>query len=486
MSNVYENTGMTPDEHSQNTIAREVTLTPHSIHCTIREGKKLVRAVYSFDSPDLDDDIFTYQKGDIMEVIEEDGEWLRVKKVGTVEEGDVHTCHFAVEESLESFDWFHGDISRKEAESVLKSFNEKGTFLVRGSESNQGSYALSILDDDMEKGRVAKHFRITNTTGRGHCYIFPADKFESLPSLVEKYSKTREQRLPCSLSKPCRRKRPQVWDLSRLTRDTWEIPREEIKLLNEIGFGNYGVVHKGLWKERTEVAVKKMKEGSMDKEKFLGEATTMKKLRHPKLVTLYGVCTLAEPIYIITELMPKGDLQHYLRDAKSTDITDDWIINIACQVSDGMWYIEKEDYIHRDLAARNILMEDDDSVKIGDFGLARLTLESIYQGSEGDKNPVKWTAPEALKDHKYTIKSDVWSFGILLVELTSNGAVPYPDKTRRQVEQMIERGSRHSQPENCSNDLYALMSTCWESEPSARPSFETLNSELLKLNDQST
>ena len=83
---------------------------------------------------------------------------------------------------------------------------------------------------------------------------------------------------------------------------------------------------------------------------------------------------------------------------------------------------------YRDLAARNVLVGDNNIVKIADFGLARLIKEDEYEARVGARFPIKWTAPEAANYSRFSIKSDVWSFGILLTELVTYGRIPYPGK----------------------------------------------------------
>uniref|UniRef100_A0A8B9NIW2 Protein kinase domain-containing protein n=1 Tax=Accipiter nisus TaxID=211598 RepID=A0A8B9NIW2_9AVES len=96
------------------------------------------------------------------------------------------------------------------------------------------------------------------------------------------------------------------------------------------------------------------------------------------------------------------------------------------QIAEGMAFIEAKNYIHRDLRAANILVSDTLCCKIADFGLARLIEDNEYTAREGAKFPIKWTAPEAINYGTFTIKSDVWSFGILLTEIVTYGRIPYP------------------------------------------------------------
>ena len=116
----------------------------------------------------------------------------------------------------------------------------------------------------------------------------------------------------------------------------------------------------------------------MDPVDFLAEAQIMKKLRHPRLIQLYAVCTMEEPIYIITELMKNGSLLEYLQ-GKGRTLKLPQLINMAAQIAAGMAYLEQQNYIHRDLAARNVLVGENNIVKIADFGLAKeVNLLKIY------------------------------------------------------------------------------------------------------------
>ena len=154
------------------------------------------------------------------------------------------------------------------------------------------------------------------------------------------------------------------------------------------------------------------------------------------------------------------------------------LIDIAGQVASGMAYIEKQHYIHRDLAARNVLVGEDNIVKIAGFGLARIIKDDIYIASEEEKFSIKWTAPEAAFFHRFSIKSDVWSFGIFLVELITHGSEPYPGMTNREALAKVEQGYRMPPPPGCPDPLYQIMLDCWKQDPEERPTFEYLKFHL--------
>lgn len=271
---------------------------------------------------------------------------------------------------------------------------------------------------------------------------------------------------------------PAPFDLSYKTVDQWEIDRNSIQLLQKLGSGQFGEVWEGLWNNTTPVAVKTLKPGSMDPNDFLREAQLMKKLRHPRLIQLYAVCTLEDPIYIITELMRHGSLQEYLQKDAGSKIHLCQQVDMAAQVASGMAYLEFQNYIHRDLAARNVLVGEHNNYKVADFGLARVFKvdnEDVYEPRHDIRLPVKWTAPEAILNNKFSIKSDVWSFGILLYEIMTYGKTPYTGMTGTQVIQKLTKENyRLSQPDNCPTEIYSIMKKCWNADPQERPTFEVL------------
>ncbi|XP_060654421.1 tyrosine-protein kinase receptor torso [Drosophila nasuta] len=156
------------------------------------------------------------------------------------------------------------------------------------------------------------------------------------------------------------------------------------------------------------------------------------------------------------------------------------LLDIAQQVAVGMDFLAQNKIVHRDLAARNVLISLDRTIKIADFGLSRdVYHENVYRKSGGSgKLPIKWLALESLTHQVYTSQSDVWSFGVLLYEIITLGGMPYPSISPRDLLQLLRQGVRMKRPDGCSDDLFALMESCWCSIPANRPTFSDLMQRL--------
>ncbi|XP_048839447.1 vascular endothelial growth factor receptor kdr-like [Brienomyrus brachyistius] len=157
-------------------------------------------------------------------------------------------------------------------------------------------------------------------------------------------------------------------------------------------------------------------------------------------------------------------------------LTMEDLISYSFQVAKGMEFLASRKCIHRDLAARNILLSEHNVVKICDFGLARDVYKDPDYVRKGDARlPLKWMAPEAIFDKIYTTQSDVWSFGVLMWEIFSLGASPYPGL---QIDEefccRLKDGTRMRAPEYASSEIYQAMLDCWQGEPNHRPTFTDL------------
>ncbi|XP_028256337.1 focal adhesion kinase 1-like isoform X7 [Parambassis ranga] len=265
------------------------------------------------------------------------------------------------------------------------------------------------------------------------------------------------------------------------TRD-YEIQRDRIELGRCIGEGQFGDVHQGVYnspdKPSLNVAIKTCKNCTSDsvREKFLQEALTMRQFDHPHIVKLIGVIT-ENPVWIIMELCTLGELRSFLQVRKySLDLAS--LILFAYQLSTALAYLESKRFVHRDIAARNVLVSSVDCVMLGDFGLSRYMEDSSYYKASKGKLPIKWMAPESINFRRFTSASDVWMFGVCMWEILMYGIKPFQGVKNNDVIGRIENGERLAMPPQCPPTLYSLMTKCWSYDPSKRPRFTELKTQL--------
>lgn len=443
-----------------------------------------------------------------------------------------HILSHKSKESLAQCHWFLPELDRESAERLLKADGREGCFLVRFSAS-QELYTISVLVRKHSHSDDIKHYLIrrsengsnrnnnnnSNTSGMSF-YLSENQRFPSIEELIHYHRQEagslaiRLKHLPTLIHPDSRdTNKSNGGHMSRLSLSklygdkSWEIRVAELSLLEELGSGQFGVVRKGRWTRAvvvnestgqkktvvSEVAVKLMKEGTMSESDFVREAKVMTKLRHPNLVQLYGLCIEHRPICIVTEFMKHGSLLSFLRGKASGLKSNSAALTSMClQVCQGMAYLEANNYIHRDLAARNCLVgpavdpnhPHQPLVKVADFGLARLVADSNseYTSSSGTKFPIKWAPPEVLYFTKFSSKSDVWAFGVLMWEVFSCGQMPYGRSSNAQVVELIRAGERLQRPSrSCSSESFGLMQVCWNESPDQRPSFAQLQLKLQQL-----
>ncbi|CAD5113723.1 DgyrCDS2888 [Dimorphilus gyrociliatus] len=269
--------------------------------------------------------------------------------------------------------------------------------------------------------------------------------------------------------------------------DAWEVNRNDLQISEILGEGNFGQVVKATLKGREKpVAVKMLLEySSVHRPDFLREIQVMKQVgEHENIINMLGCITTSEPPCLIVEHMPKGDLYHYLQNAKTENnlINVDKLLNFSIQIATAMSFLSSKGFVHRDLAARNILLDEGDKIKVGDFGLARFIQDDrIYVCRKGAKLPVKWMAIESIFDLSFSSQSDIWSFGIVLYELITHGSTPYPSFSNEELLPCLKAGYRMPKPTECPEKLYQLMIQCWNAIPNRRPSFDKLKNDLEEM-----
>jgi len=243
------------------------------------------------------------------------------------------------------------------------------------------------------------------------------------------------------------------------------------------------------------IAIKTLKSNANMKtqQDFRREVELMSELRHPNIVCLLGIVTREQPQCMLFEYMAQGDLHEFLVahspscDTSASGSDDETISNleqsdflyIATQIAAGMEYLSSHHYVHRDLAARNCLISDNLVVKISDFGLSRDIYSTDYYRVQGKSLlPVRWMPPEAILYGKFTIESDVWSFGVVLWEIYSFGLQPYYGYNNQDVIDMVRSRQLLSCPSECPSRIYSLMIECWSEVPLRRPTFPEMHNRL--------
>ncbi|NWZ08528.1 ZAP70 kinase, partial [Agelaius phoeniceus] len=244
----------------------------------------------------------------------------------------------------------------------------------------------------------------------------------------------------------------------------------------ELGAGNFGCVKKGVYKMRKkqiDVAIKVLKSNNEKtvKDEMMKEAQIMHQLDNPYIVRMIGVCE-AESLMLVMEMASGGPLNRFLA-SKKDEITMSNIVELMHQVSMGMKYLEEKNFVHRDLAARNVLLVNQHYAKISDFGLSKAlgADDSYYKARTAGKWPLKWYAPECILFHKFSSKSDVWSYGVTMWEAFSFGQKPYKKMKGPEVISFIEQGKRMDCPQECPAEMYSLMQQCWTYRWEERPGF---------------
>ncbi|PAA61493.1 hypothetical protein BOX15_Mlig034038g1, partial [Macrostomum lignano] len=386
------------------------------------------------------------------------------------------------------------DCNRMDANRMLlRAGLQAGTYIIRPcARQNAGlaKLALSVRTPDRrcENNFLVKHYQIKNSADETVFFINKSKTYPTVQKLIDEY---KNGGLCSPLAEPCPTDPPTVQ-----FKDI-EVPRQTLSMVRKLGAGSFGEVWLAKWNGILDVAIKTLKpDTAMSQEKFLEEAKIMHKLSHPKIVNILGVCTkILEPndqIYIITEFMENGALLDYLRKSNSgsSKLPMATLLDIAYQIADGMAYLEEKKFVHRDLRAANVLVGKDNFVKVADFGLARVVQDDeIYQAESLGKFPVKWTAPEAMHENRFTTKSDVWSYGVLLYEILTLGGSIYVGMSNREVMQFVKNprnrlpvprtpGMSRSDEEIALRIHQQYMMACWNQNPDERPTFATLRNEF--------
>jgi len=258
---------------------------------------------------------------------------------------------------------------------------------------------------------------------------------------------------------------------SALARST-QIDMSELMFEKEIGAGSFGTVYKGQWKSWT-VAIKQLKnavsEDSDEYKDFVREAELMTKLRpHDNVVRFVGV-TKPPNLCIVLEFVARGSLYDLLQS--DDPLSGEVMLVILKGVCAGMAHLHEENVVHRDLAARNVLLDHNLVPKLGDFGMSRV-LQTEKNQTKSDTGPLKWMAPESIKNREYSRKSDIWAFAVVITEILTRCTEPYPDLEPIQVATRVAyEDLKPPVPPGASPTVVRVLAACSERDPNFRPEF---------------
>ncbi|XP_070537542.1 uncharacterized protein [Ptychodera flava] len=186
----------------------------------------------------------------------------------------------------------------------------------------------------------------------------------------------------------------------------------------------------------------------------------------------------------------KGDLGGPLQDETRPDglfegsdsLTSNQLMLFAEQIACGMEHLSNMDIIHRKLGARNIFVSEYYVCKIGSFAMAVRSSEVKGSKSKESRLPIRWMAPESMTRNEFSTKSDVWAYGVVIWEIITLGALPYPDLKNKEVAENVKSGYLMDKPPHCTQEIYTLMLRCWDPDVVDRPDFGQLVNDVREMN----
>ncbi|XP_075223935.1 tyrosine-protein kinase Dnt-like isoform X2 [Lycorma delicatula] len=286
---------------------------------------------------------------------------------------------------------------------------------------------------------------------------------------------------------------PQLDPEERLRR--LHVPRHRIAARTLLQEGTFGRIYRGTFysedDSRThDVVIKTVSEEAsrLQESLLLSEGTLLYGFSHQNILPVLGANTDAHlPPLLVYPYTNKGNLKRFLHKCSAheeqyTLLTPD-LVGMATQVAAAGVFLANQRLCHKDLAARNCVVDDKLRVRVADSGLARDLFPGDYHClGDNENRPIKWLAIESLTLKQFTSASDVWSFGVLMWELVTLGQQPFAEVDPFEVAAYLRDGYRLSQPPNCPDELFDVMTWCWQADPDERPSFFQLFACLEEFN----
>ncbi|XP_076888679.1 serine/threonine-protein kinase STY13-like [Bidens hawaiensis] len=257
--------------------------------------------------------------------------------------------------------------------------------------------------------------------------------------------------------------------------DDWTIDLRKLNMGPAFAQGAFGKLYRGTYNGE-DVAIKLLEkpENDLDRaqlmeQQFQQEVMMLARLRHPNIVRFIGACRKPMVWCIVTEYAKGGSVRQFLTKRQNRSVPLKLAVKQALDVARGMEYVHALGLIHRDLKSDNLLISADKSIKVADFGVARIEVQT--EGMTPETGTYRWMAPEMIQHRPYTQKVDVYSFGIVLWELIT-GMLPFQNMTAVQAAfAVVNKGVRPNIPYDCLPVLSEIMVRCWDSNPDVRPPF---------------
>ncbi|KAJ7557201.1 hypothetical protein O6H91_05G116300 [Diphasiastrum complanatum] len=257
--------------------------------------------------------------------------------------------------------------------------------------------------------------------------------------------------------------------------EDWTIDLGRLNMGPAFAQGAFGRLYKGTYNGE-DVAVKilerpenNIERGLVMEQQFAQEVMMLATLRHQNVVRFIGACRKPLVWCIVTEYARGGSVRSFLSRRKSRAVPLKLAVKQALDVAQGMEYLHSLGFIHRDLKSDNLLIATDKSIKIADFGVARIEVQT--EGMTPETGTYRWMAPEMIQHRVYNHKVDVYSFGIVMWELIT-GSLPFQNMTAVQAAfAVVNKGVRPVIPQDCPPALAQIMTRCWDANPDVRPGF---------------
>eukprot|EP00045_Choanoeca_perplexa_P016181 m.214269 g.214269 ORF g.214269 m.214269 type:complete len:1120 (+) comp17191_c0_seq2:127-3486(+) len=280
--------------------------------------------------------------------------------------------------------------------------------------------------------------------------------------------------------------------------DAWELPRTQLTLGDRIGAGAFGTVIRATGKgvhpdleANAELAVKVCSAQASDVDQrlaFVEEMQVCKQLAvpgHPNIIRLYGVCTVDEPLMLVMQYAPLGDVRLLMEASKTSSdppvvFSPELLETLVIELCSAIAYLHQQQVVHGDVSARNCLLSADHHLLLCDFGMAKMVhlTGGYYHRDQVDCLPFRWMAPESLRSGLFSSSSDIWGLGVTMWELYAEGRLPWDRYTNDKVLREVINGATLIPPPTTPRHMQAIMRECWMFQANRRPSANKLLAQL--------